>query len=209
MRRFVTAVGALAALGLVAATGATAAPGESAEPTGMAPVAQTKYCPGALDSAGVRVAGVTMDVRDDVDYGLGGHTWARDDYRVTLTIYRVGWSLYCASVSTVGTFETQEGLSPGATSKVDDGRSGSIGGGYRTTLFVGSFRPSKPTSGHIGTYDYGCRGTSECPGRVNWLDFYFTNVVGFGKAWFLYHYNAGAHGVWANRSQASTGDISG
>jgi hypothetical protein len=195
------AVAALVAA-VVVAPAALAGPVGAVAPAG-APTSLTKYCPGTL------LASVTLDVRNDADAGLLGGLWARDDYRLGVTIYRVAKDTYCASTQYTGGFTALGGVSPGALGTVATGRSGRISGAHRSTYFTARWRPSKATSGYVGAYDYRCNGIGACPGRVDWLGFYFTDVRGYALAWWHFIYDGGEYGLWVHRSYGSSGDVSG
>ena len=87
-----------------------------------------------------------------------------------------------------------------------------MGGGYRTLTFTADFTPSTvPVSGYLGTFDYACSTTFECPGRVTWTTWYFNNGAGASLvyAWWGWAYVTRSHGSWLNASTGNVGDITG
>jgi hypothetical protein len=195
MRKFVVIVAAVAACTIVAS--AAAAPGGQgpARPS----IEAKRYCP-----PGTNVAYVTQDVVDQGDVGLGGNTWATDSYQRIISIVRITPNTYCGATRVTGSFSTLAGPSPGLTGKVNEGDTGSVYGGERTTVFTARWAPRVPTSGSIGTVycdEYGC------PAAIDWASLYFRNVIGYSLAWWTFSYYGGSHGNWLNRADMSSGDI--
>src|SRR5262249_9205229 len=132
MKKFiVVAVLVMAAVGITA-TMALASPG---------PVSTGKQ---ACKASGQAVVNVHFTYTAP-DGGLGGNNWANDTIYRQLQIWKVNGG-YCASVADQGSFVTVAGTSPGATSEVPDGITGTMKGGYTTTVSTltgTSFNPTK------------------------------------------------------------------
>jgi hypothetical protein len=116
---------------------------------------------------------------------------------------------YCAVVSYHGRFDAQEGASsPGDTGVLDGDEDGNMHGGYRA-IITGDLleTPLWRTNGNVGSFDYMCELSNNCPGAVNWVDQYFYAGWGFAYEWWGWTYNAGNHGIWINSSDGNSGDI--
>jgi hypothetical protein len=148
-------------------------------------------------------------VRNDADSGVGGNAWAFDNFVRQIVVVKTGDRTYCAITRYGGVFTTIDGTSPGGAGHVSAGIVGAFGGGYRSTAFTADFAPTKPTSGSIGTVNYGCDASFNCPGRFDWTTLYFTNVAGFDLAWWGWLYKTQAHGTWLNAITGNVGDIAG
>jgi hypothetical protein len=194
----------VSAAALLAVQGAAAAPGLF-DADATKPI-ESKYC----DQTAPIVVWVTQLVMNDVDSGVAGNAWAVDKYAREILVRRTGHKTYCAALRYYdGAFATVAGISPGGTGFVSDGISGTLTGGYKTVNFRARFRPLAPTSGDIGVADFACDLSFTCPGAVSWLDLYFTDVQGFALDWWAWIYDAGANGLWVNRSTGNSGDILG
>jgi hypothetical protein len=196
------AIVAVMAIALLAAPTAFAMPNDGV--TGPAYAAKA-FCP-----SGTMVAYVTQNVRNAADRGLAGNVWALADYTRYIAVIQTGPATYCAALTYVsGSFTTTgNGPSPGLSSRtLRSGISGIIGGGYRTTTFIGTWAPSVPTSGSIGTYDYGCDASGDCPGYVDWTSLFFSSTVGFTANWWGWIYSTSANGLWVQRADITYGDI--
>ncbi len=152
---------------------------------------------------------VVEGVRNDDDSGFNSATsWATDNYMRTIQVWQVAPGTYCAVVKYVGSFVTRAGTSPMGTGTVTAGIRGVMRGGYRSTAFAAVPRsdPAWAAHGFIGVVDYRCDGSYDCPGRVSWLDQYFSSNT-FDFAWWGWEYRAGSHGTWINAMDGSSGDI--
>lgn len=159
---------------------------------------------------GEPIVNVEHKVVNDADSGFGGY-WAYDTYKRLIKVYKtITPDSYCALVTYEGKFVTFAGRSPNNTGTVGDGIKGEMKGGYRAT-FNGKLKavPLKPTHGNLGTFDYQCDKTGNCPGVVNWRGFYFDNVTGFDQPWWGWRYSTERNGSWINASTGSLGDITG
>ena len=200
MRRLMMAFLAAAALGAFAVTGAYASPGLDYT-AGSAATMKTFCAPGTI------VVNVTMNVVNDADVGLAGDAWALDKYQRQIQVIQTGPNTYCAATRYSGAFGTLFGISPGATGFVSPGISSIFAGGDRFT-FHGQLRRDVPTSGSIGTFDFACDASFNCPGRVDWRSLLFMNVTNFQTLWWSFGYvTYDGHGTWANRMDYSYGDI--
>jgi hypothetical protein len=199
MKKLLIVVAGAAAAFAASATVAVASP----TPTPPTILDGQKYCP-----AGPYVVNVTQNVVGDVDRGLDGHVWALDNYSRLLQVTQVGPNLYCAGTRYTGTFTTIGGVSPQGTSWVSPGVTGSLGGGYKATVFWAKFRPQAPTTG-TQTYNFACNTNGYCPGYVDWVSQYFANVYGYGWDRWQFVYSSAANGYWDNSFLLNAGDISG
>jgi len=157
--------------------------------------------------AGKMVINVTYQVVNDVDSGTGGNNWAFDDYVRQIQVRETGAGTYCAVVRYKGSFTTIAGTSPGSTGTVSDGITGTFEGGYRATI-TGALASSPlwPTRSSLGTVDYDCDPSGDCPGYVSWVATFFSSGASFSYDWWGWIYHAGAHGTWVN-SLVNAGDI--
>lgn len=154
-----------------------------------------------------KIINVNQKILNSVDSGIAGNNWAQDSYNRHIEVWQLGDGSFCAILKYEGHFVTFAGPSPGNTGTLDDGIRGTFEGGYRTTIFTGTFTPTKPTHGNIGTFDYQCDVAGNCPGLVSWTDLYFTNINGFDLEWWGWVYHAGKHGHWINSVDGNSGDI--
>jgi hypothetical protein len=155
------------------------------------------------------VVDVVEGVTNDADSGVAGNAWATDTVARELVVVRTGASTFCAIARYAGGFTTNAGPSPGGTATIPAGIAGVLGGGYRSATFTAAFTPSKPTFGYVGTLDYGCNGSFDCPGAVDWTTWYFNSGAGvpLDLAWWGWIYRAPGHGSWVNASSGNSGDI--
>lgn len=159
-------------------------------------------------AASAPLVDVVFGLRDDYDSGFGG-TWADDTILRHLRVWQVAGG-YCAISADVGAFATFPGASPSGASTVSAGVRGVLDGGYRSTVFQGTFAPSAyPTRGYLGTFDLGCDVDPGCGGAHPTPAAYFSSTSGFDLAWWGWIYRAGRHGTWLNASTGSAGDVTG
>jgi hypothetical protein len=174
-----------------------------------------------ISDKGCKVAGEhstqIVDVRgklvNDYDSGFAGNAWANDSIDRHLRIWKLDDGTYCSQVEDHGKFLTFAGTSPSGYSTVGDGVKGNVEGGYVTTFFTGTFAPTLPTHGDVGTFDLACTSASDCPGpRLNYLR-YFSSTAGDDLAqWGWIYKGEDGHGTWLNQDDvpaASSGDITG
>ena len=161
---------------------------------------------------GKLVINVTHKVVNDADSGFQG-AWAFDAYNRQVQVWQTGDDTFCATVNYAGGFATIVGAtSPGLGSTNTFGSSvkGTFDGGYRTTQFTGTLdsSPANPTHGNLGTFDYACDTSFNCPGYWSWVSTYFTSTVGFDFDWWGWEYRYKSQ-RWINSSDGSSGDITG
>lgn len=158
------------------------------------------------------VINVVQQVTQDIDSGVGGNYWAYDQYNRHIQVWQLTTTTFCAVLKYTGSFSTVAGYSPGNTGSVGDSVTGTMEGGYRTTVFIANLKstPLWKTKGNIGSFNYGCNAsTGNCSDRVSWLDQYFDSVANFDYAWWGWVYRAGDNGSWVNSSDGNSGDITG
>jgi len=159
--------------------------------------------------SGKLVVNVTQKIINDNDSGVAGNAWAYDDIIRHIQVVKTAPNTFCATLSYQGNFSTIAGPSPNNTGTVGDGVVGTFQGGYRSTVFTGTFAPTAPTRGSLGTFNYNCDTNFNCPGYVDWTTLYFSSTSGFGLAWWGWVYHAGNNGSWVNSVDGNSGDITG
>jgi hypothetical protein len=166
--------------------------------------------PGQCDGPpGKLVINVTHQVTNDLDSAVGGGFWATDNYNKHIQVWQVDTNTFCADVRYLGSFVTDDGLSPQGTDTIAAGIAGTFEGGYRATI-TGTLNPdpSLRTRGNIGTFDYGCDvETGSCTSLFSWTSTYFTSVDSFDYDWWGWIYHGGTNGSWVNASTGNEGDI--
>ena len=102
-----------------------------------------------------KILDITYTAKNDEDSGIGGY-WALDHFKEHLKVWKLADGSFYALKQYDGVFAVPTGgLSPNATSTQTESAFGDIDGGYVAT-FTGTFAPStNPTSGNIGTFNYG------------------------------------------------------
>lgn len=159
------------------------------------------------------VVNVYQTVLHDADAGLAGNAWASTSYTRNLVVVRTGWQSFCAYSTVAGKFETNAGISPGATGLVSAGVEGYFFARWRTGTFWGKLQPTAPTRGFIGTVDYGCNALFTCPGFVDWRSLYFSQTYGASPIAWTWAFNGGDHGYFVRRNESglvgTSGDITG
>jgi hypothetical protein len=150
---------------------------------------------------------------NDYDSGFGGNAWANDTIERHLRIWKLNNGTYCSQVEDQGKFLTFAGTSPSGFSTVSAGIKGELEGGYVTTFFTGTFAPTLPVHGNVGTFNLACTPALVCPGpSLNYLR-YFSATAGNDLAEWGWIYEADhGHGTWLNQDNvpaASSGDITG
>jgi hypothetical protein len=204
----ITTLVSIAAAALLAATTASASPGLRLDRQDISP----RQCMPAGSHAR-QVVDVHYLLLNDADSGFAGNYWANDSIFRHLRIWAESDGTYCVQVEDVGTFVTWAGTSPSGTSTVSAGVRGILDGGYITTDVVGTFAPTLPTHGYVGTYDLTCDQSGNCPGSsISWANWFssVTSSNAFAQWGWIYH--AGRHGTWLNQDDvaaANAGDITG
>ena len=192
----------------------------------------------ALAGAALAAPGLTLDKRDigskqckpsgqkstqlvdvhyrllnDADSGFGGNYWASDTIDRHLRIWSLSGGTYCVQVADHGTFATYAGTSPSGSGTVSAGVRGELEGGYVTTSIVGTFAPTLPTRGDLGSYDLQCDSSAHCPGSaIGWTSYFgsISSANAFAQWGWIYH--AGKHGTWLNQDDVAavdSGDVTG
>jgi hypothetical protein len=159
--------------------------------------------------SGRPIVNVVARVRNVVDFGADGHVWALDDYAKHIKIWRIGDSVYCVLTRDEGRFSTFAGASPEGTGTVSEGVRGTLGITLRFDI-TGTFAPTAPTRGFIGTFDVACSRDGTCTGpEPRETDLYFSSVDDFAFVDFRAVYRGGRHGTWIQTPQGDQGDITG
>ena len=202
MQRFVRAFALAAVVGLLAASGVLAAPGPQLNYGQQLNSSQCQ--PGTL------VINVVQKVLNDADSAVGGTYWALDNVTRQIQVWQTGSDTFCATVRYEGSFTTFAGPSPNGTGTVSADVTGTIHGGY-TATFEGtlSSHPEFATHGNIGTTDYRCDSSGNCPGYVDWVGAYFPGYTGFAQPWWGWIYRTPQNGTWVNAVSGNSGDITG
>jgi hypothetical protein len=161
-----------------------------------------------------KLVDVEFKLINDYDSGFAGNAWANDTIERQLRIWQLADGTFCAQVKDEGTFVTFAGPSPSGLSTVAAGVEGKLKGGYVTTFFTGTYAPTLPTHGDLGTYDLMCTSAYNCPGAPNrpsvFNTSYFSSTSGLDFAQWGWIYKAGKHGTWLNQDDvpaAASGDI--
>ncbi len=164
--------------------------------------------------SGTPLINVVQKIQNTVDSGTAGNYWAYDDLVRQIQVVQTGEGSFCATVKYQGSFTTIAGASPGAgpggTTTVGEGVVGTFEGGY-TATFTGTLKatPGARTKGSIGSVDYACDATGNCPGYVDWLTYYFESHAAFSQPWWGWTYHGGNNGAWINAITGNSGDITG
>lgn len=164
---------------------------------------------GECDHSGGPVINIIRRVVNSVDSGEGGNFWAFDDYNQHIQIWAQADGSYCVLARYQGQFDGQAGqTSPGATGILSGAEDGSFEGGYRAVI-TGTLQadPAWRTRGRVGTSDYQCDISGNCPGFVNWIDQYFEPGSTFTFEWWGWVYHGGSNGQWINSIDGNSGDI--
>ncbi|TAL69034.1 MAG: hypothetical protein EPN88_06870 [Bacteroidetes bacterium] len=164
------------------------------------------------NTTGAPILNVTFKVINDADSGTTRPVWAFDSFNRRLQVWEQTDGTFCAIAKYQGQFVTIAGDSPGAAydigGTVGDGVKGTVEGGY-TANFDGTFTPTLPTKGNLGTYNYACDTLGNCPGAFDWISAYFTGNTTFNQPYWAWNYHAGNNGSWVNASTGNSGDITG
>lgn len=160
---------------------------------------------------GAPVVNVSEKILNDADSGQAGNYWGLDTFSRTIQVWKTAVSgSYCAMVRYEGKFTGIAGQqSPGNTGTLSGNEAGVITGGYKATIGAATLldHPAWKTNGSVGTVDYQCDPSGNCPGAVNWLDQYFAPGYTFDQPWWGWVYRAGGGKVWVNASTGNQGDI--
>lgn len=170
----------------------------------------TQLSANECQKVGAPVVNVKQTVLNDVDSGEAGNYWAFDNLKRNIQVFATaGADVYCAEVFYQGKFDAQAGQqSPGNTAVLSGIEDGTFQGGYRATI-TGTLLsdPLWSTHGNVGTTDYQCDLTGNCPGYIDWVAQYFGPSYGFSLQWWGWIYRAGHNHVWVNSSDGNSGDV--
>jgi len=167
------------------------------------------------------VINVTQKALNDGDTRVGSGFWAMDNFNRTIKVWQIAYNTYCATVSYKGQFVSLGGVSPEGAGTIGVGVTGTVEGGYRSTIFTGTLNPNPtfdgsnlPTNGSLGTIDYQCQPNdpgdySTCSNLFDWVSTYFSSTSGFDFAWWGWIYHGGNNGTWVNALSGNLGDITG
>lgn len=162
------------------------------------------------NGVGSPVINVSQKIINDADSGEAGNYWGYDTINRTIQVWQTDTEgTYCAAVKYTGNFAGAEGqTSPGNTGVLTGKERGPIQGGYMATV-EGSLlaNPLWPVHGNVGTTDYQCDLSGNCPGAINWVTQYFSNDYAFTYEWWGWIYRAGGNKTWVNSSTGNEGDI--
>lgn len=175
------------------------------------------------DSSGSPYINVTQKILNDADSGEAGNYWAMDTINRHIQVWKQTDGSYCAIVDYDGKFDSQAGQrSPGNTGVLSGNEDGTFKGGYRARITTGdeggttslgllgkATKTDFPLRGSIGTVDYKCDLSGNCPGAFSWLDKYFnTEASGFSFTyeWWGWQYRSQNH-TWVNASTGNSGDV--
>ncbi len=207
MKRLIIGITLSIAIALAMTGAAAASDGHTGARSAFLKAAATELSPKAC-GGGTLVVNVEQKVLNDADSGVAGNVWAFDRYERHIKVWQTAPGEFCAVVRYEGKFTTVAGTSPGGSDSVGDGIEGEMKGGYRAT-FSGTFAPSAPTHGDLGSYDYACDTSYHCPGYVDWTTLYFSSTSGFDMPWWGWVYHADGNGTWINAFSGNSGDITG
>jgi hypothetical protein len=160
------------------------------------------------NTGGAPLINATFKVVNDADSGVAGNAWAMDSYTKHVQVWAQSAGTYCAIVKYAGQFVTNAGASPQNTGTIAAGVKGTFEGGYQAT-FNGTFAPTMKTNGNIGTFDFQCDTSFNCPGYFDWVGAYFPGYSSFNIPYWAWTYHAGNNGSWVNASTGNSGDITG
>lgn len=166
------------------------------------------------DTEGRAIIGIRQKITKSIDSGEAGNYWAFDNFDRNIRVWKLEGTgnEYCAVVSYRGTFDAVEGQrSPGNTGVLTGREDGRFNGGYRM-LIIGTLKshPDLPSKGFIGTTNYNCDISGNCPGAFDWTTKYFnTSVTGFSSTleWWGWQYFSHKQKVWINSVDGNSGDV--
>lgn len=147
---------------------------------------------------------VSYRFANDQDLTDEGEVWALGTGVATFRLYATGPGTFCAVTLLSGTFTTFAGPSPNGTGTVPAGHTGRFAG-KNQLRFVGTFAPSLPTRGFVGSFDAGCNQV-DCETPIQFGRFYL-DVAGPPLAEDFRFAYASSCGTFVQTSQGSFGDI--
>ncbi|MGE5041269.1 MAG: hypothetical protein ACM3IJ_00005, partial [Candidatus Levyibacteriota bacterium] len=169
------------------------------------------------------VIDVTQKVQNDADSGQAGNYWAFDYYIRHIKVWQTATgteespNTYCAIVKYDGRFYAIPGQAgPGSTSlsgplintNTNEPVNGDMSGGRRATI-TGTLKssPAWTMNGNVGTTNYQCDISGNCPGVISWPGQYFDAGYSYNDDWWGWIYKAGSHGTWINAISGNSGNI--
>jgi hypothetical protein len=163
------------------------------------------------NSNGSPVLNITFKVTKDADSGTLGNVWAFDNYNKKVQVWPQSDGTFCAVVKYEGKFVTLAGPSPQAATTggtVGAGVTGTFEGGYIAS-FDGTLNSGLKTKGNIGTFNFDCDTSYNCPGLFDWVSVYFSGNSYFNQPYWAWNYHGSKNGSWVNASTGNSGDITG
>lgn len=191
MKKFLVFAALMLPLGLIAPFAGTA----MAAP----PVDRQQLNASVCAGNGSPIVNVTVLLTNDPDSGVMGNNWAIDTINRNIQISPTDASgVYCVVVRDSGSFVTSSGWSPGGTTQIVAGLTGTMQGGWSGTI-TGTFNPQWATNGNVGTID-----ASTDP---SWLTRYFNAGYSYVQSYWGWVYQSGHGSTWYNTIDNTSGDI--
>ena len=156
-------------------------------------------CPGRTP-----LVDVSYRFANEQDLTNAGEVWALDTGVATFRLYATGPGTFCAVTLISGTFTTFAGPSPNGTGTVPAGHTGRFSG-KNHLRFVGTFAPSLPTRGFVGSFDARC-GQVDCETPIQFGRFYL-DVTGPPMAENSRFAYVSSCGTFVQTSEGGFGDI--
>ena len=155
------------------------------------------------------VINIVEQVKNDADSGVAGNYWAFDNLSRRIQVWRTATTTFCATVTYEGSFKAIAGqTAPAGTSTLSGAEKGQIQGGYRATITGTLLATSTwPTRGSVGSVDYACDPSGNCPGYIDWTTKYFASGVNQNLDWWGWIYRGGKFGTWINAITGNEGNI--
>ncbi|MEA3218148.1 MAG: hypothetical protein QOJ19_4304 [Acidimicrobiia bacterium] len=153
---------------------------------------------------GRAVVDVTYRFVNEQDLASNGEVWALAAAVSRFRLYRTGADTFCAAISLAGTFEAFGGPSPAGTGEVPAGVAGRFAG-IDSLRLIGTFAPTLPTHGFVGTFDAQCD-RLDCQNPIRFARNY-VDVAGppvHDTYRFAY---VSTCGVWVTTNEGDIGDI--
>jgi hypothetical protein len=119
-------------------------------------------------------------------------------------LWRTGPDTFCAISTSVGTFTTFAGPSPAGTGTVPAGHTGYVAG-ESVLRFIGTFAPTLPTRGFVGSFDARCD-QFDCATPIQFGRFY-VDVQGPPELLAFRFVHVSTCGAWVETESTDIGDI--
>jgi hypothetical protein len=165
----------------------------------VAPQLASQVCSGTL------VVDIQANVAHEADGGVAGNVWALDSGTERARVWQQDAHTFCVIQTFTGAFTTFAGTSPGGTGTVAAGVTGSVVSRQRYVV-TADFTPVIPTSGFLGSFDFGCDQRGTCPGNVAFGPLLFSNITAVTGATFA-EIAFDRHGLWLQTNSQTFGDI--